>query len=141
MTRAGLRSLGAVLTALVVGFAATLVGCASFGPVTPVAVSDIKEVTGIWKGVVYTKSESEPNYVTLTIREDGSYDVISARELMGTSRGRGKMVVREGRLIIEGERGRGVGRVLRDSAGNLMMEVDGTLSDNSTLSAKLSRSN
>ena len=141
MTRAGLRSLGAVLTALVVGFAVTLVGCASFGPITPVAVSDIKEVTGIWKGVVYTKSESEPNYVTLTIREDGSYDVISARELMGTSRGRGKMVVREGRLIIEGERGRGVGRVLRDSAGNLMMEVDGTLSDNSTLSAKLSRSN
>jgi len=141
VTRAGLRSLGAVLTALVVGFAVTLVGCASFGPITPVAVSDIKEVTGIWKGVVYTKSESEPNYVTLTIREDGSYDVISARELMGTSRGRGKMVVREGRLIIEGERGRGVGRVLRDSAGNLMMEVDGTLSDNSTLSAKLSRSN
>jgi len=126
---------------LVVGFAATLFGCASFGPVTPVAVSDIKEVTGIWKGVLYTKSESEPSYVTLTIREDGSYDVLYTQEPIGTSRGRGKIVVREGRLIIEGERARGVGRVLRDSAGNLTMEVDGTLSDNSTLSAKLSRSN
>ena len=141
MTRAGLRSLGAVLTALVVGFAVTLVGCASFGPITPVAVSDIKEVTGIWKGIVYTKSESEPNYVTLTIREDGSYDVQSTQELVGSTRGRGKIKVSEGRLIIEGDRGHGVGRVLRDSAGSLTMEVDATLSDNSTLSAKLSRSN
>jgi hypothetical protein len=141
LTRTGLRSLGTVLTAFVVGFAATLGGCASFGPLTPVAVSDIKTVTGTWKGVVYRKSEFEPDYVTLTIREDGSYDVVSAQEPIGTSRGRGKIVINEGRLIIEGEKGRGVGRVLRDSAGNLMMEVDATMSDNSTLSAKLSRIN
>jgi hypothetical protein len=29
-------------------------------------------VTGTWKGIVYTKSEFEPDYVTLAIREDGS---------------------------------------------------------------------
>jgi hypothetical protein len=68
MTRTGLRSLGTALTAFVVGLAATTVGCASVGPVTPVAASDIKAVTGTWKGVVYTKSEFEPDYVTLTIR-------------------------------------------------------------------------
>jgi len=141
MTRTGLRSLGSALTAAVVGFTATLVGCASFGPVTPVAVSDIKAVTGTWKGVVYRKTEFEPEYVTLTIREDGSYDVMSAQKPIGTSRGRGKIVINEGRLIIEGEKGRGVGTLLRDPAGNLMMEVDATMSDNSTLSAKLSRSN
>jgi len=104
-------------------------------------VSDIKEVKGTWKGVVYTVSESEPDYVTLTIREDGSYDVVSAQEPVGTSRGRGKIVISEGRLIIEGEKGRGAGRVLRDSGGNLTMEVDAIMSDNSTLSAKLSRIN
>jgi len=141
MTRTGLRSLGTVLTAFVVGFTATMVGCASFGPVIPVAVSDIKEVKGTWKGVVYTVSESEPDYVTLTIREDGSYDVVSAQEPVGTSRGRGKIVISEGRLIIEGEKGRGAGRVLRDSGGNLTMEIDAIMSDNSTLSAKLSRIN
>ena len=140
MTRTGLRSLGTALTAFVVGLAATLVGCASAGPATPVAVSDIKAVTGTWKGVVYTKSEFEPDHVTLRIREDGSYDVVSAQTI-GASRGKGKIVISEGRLIIEGEKGRGVGRLLRDPAGNLMMEVDATLSDNSTLSAKLSRSN
>jgi hypothetical protein len=141
MTRTGLRLLGTVLIAFVVGLAVSMVGCASVGPVTPVAVSDIKAVTGTWKGIVYTKSEFEQDYVTLTIREDGSYDVVSAQEPIGVSRGRGKIVINEGRLIIEGEKGRGVGRLLRDPAGNLMMEVDATLSDHSTLSAKLSRSN
>ncbi len=140
MTRTGPGSLGTVLTAFVVGFAATLVGCASLGPVTPVAVSDIKAVAGTWKGVVYRRSVFEPDYVTLTIREDGSYDVVSAQEPIGVSRGKGKIVISEGRLIIEGENGRGVGTVLRDPSGYFMMEVHATMSDNSTLSAKLSRS-
>ena len=139
MTRAGLRPLQTVLAALAVGFAATLAGCASLGPVTPVSVSDIKAVTGTWQGVVYRKSGFEPERITLTIREDGSYDVLSAQEPIGVSRGKGKIVISEGRLIFEGQKGRGVGRVLRDPAGNLMMEVDATLSDNSTVSAMLSR--
>jgi len=118
---------------------ATLVGCASLGPITPVAVSDIKAVAGTWKGVVYRRSVFEPDNVTLMIREDGSYDVVSAQEPIGVSRGKGKIVIDEGRLIFEGVNGRGVGTVLRDPAGNLMMEVHATMSDNSTLSAKLSR--
>jgi hypothetical protein len=141
MTRTGLRSLVTILTAFVVGGTATLGGCGSFGPVTPVSVSDIKTVTGTWKGLVYLTSQSTPDYVTLTIREDGSYDVVSAQQPIGTSRGRGKIVISEGGLIFEGERGRGVGRLLRNPDGSLMMVVDATLSDNSTLSAKLSRSN
>ena len=138
MTRTGLRSLGTVLTAFVVGFAGTLVGCAGVGPVTPVAVSDIKAVTGTWKGIVYSKSEFEPDYLTLTIREDGSYDLVS-RQAIGESRGRGKIVLSGGRLIMEGERGRGVGTLMRNQAGDLVMNIDATLSDNSTLSAKLWR--
>jgi len=140
VTRTGLGSLGTVLTAFVVGCVATLVGCASLGPITPVAVSDIKAVAGTWKGVVYRRSVFEPDNVTLMIREDGSYDVVSAQEPIGVSRGKGKIVIDEGRLIFEGVNGRGVGTVLRDPAGNLMMEVHATMSDNSTLSAKLSRS-
>src|SRR4030095_3234621 len=105
------------------------------------SVSDIKTVTGTWKGLVYLTSQSTPDYVTLTIREDGSYDVVSAQQPIGTSRGRGKIVISEGGLIFEGERGRGVGRLLRNPDGSLMMVVDATLSDTSTRSAKLSRSN
>jgi hypothetical protein len=39
---------------------------------------------------------------------------VSAQEPVGASLGRGKIVINEGRLIIEGEKGRGVGRLLRD---------------------------
>jgi hypothetical protein len=142
MTPSGLRSLCTVLTVtVIVGFAVSLVGCASAGH-SPVAVSDMKSVAGTWKGIVYERSEVEPNYVVLTIREDGSYDVVSDPPVgaIGASRGKGKIVISEGRLLFEGERGRGVGTLLRSRGGDLIMNVDATLSDNSTLSAELSRS-
>jgi len=136
MTPSAARSLWTVLTvAVIVGFAASLLGCASAGPVTPVAVSDVKSVAGTWKGTVY-QSGVAPDYITLTIREDGSYDVVSA-QTTATTRGKGKIVISEGRLLFEGEKGRGVGTLLRNPAGDLVMSVDATLSDNSVLTAKL----
>jgi hypothetical protein len=125
------------LAALLFGFAATLGGCATAGG--PVAVSDLKTVTGTWEGIVYPNSELDPYRVTLTIRDDGTYDVVSApRQTLGTSRGKGTIVIRDGRLILEGQRGRGVARVLKDRDDNLRMIVDATLSDNSTLTVYLS---
>jgi hypothetical protein len=136
MTSNRARSLWTALTTtVIVGFAASLIGCASAGPVTQVAVSDVKSVAGTWKGIVYG-SGSEPEQVVLTIREDGSYDVVSA-QIIGASRGKGKIVISEGRLLMEGERGRGVGTLLRNPAGDFVMNVEATLSDNSTLTAKL----
>ena len=136
MTSNRARLLWTALTAtIIVGFAASLIGCASVGPVTPVAVSDVKSVAGTWKGIVY-RSSVEPEQVVLTIREDGSYDLASAQPL-GTSRGKGKIVISDGRLLIEGERGRGVATVLKNPAGDRVMNIEATLSDNSTLTAKL----
>ena len=139
MTSSGTRSLwGALVAAVVVGFTASLLGCASLGPVTPVAVSDVRSVAGIWQGVVY-KSNSQPDYVDLTIREDGSYEVVS-RHTIGKSNGKGRIVVSDGRLLFQGEKGHGVGTLLRNRAGDRLMEIEATLSDNSTLSATLSLS-
>lgn len=136
MTLSAARSLWTVLTGtVVIGFAASLVGCASAGPLTSVAVSDVKSVAGTWKGVVY-QSGSEPDYVTLTIREDGSYDVVS-RQTIGASRGKGQIVISEGRLILQGEKGRGVGTLLSSHGGDRVMNIQATLSDNSSLTAKL----
>jgi hypothetical protein len=133
------RSLWTVLVVAVLGgFAVSLIGCASAGPLSPVAVSDVKSVAGTWKGTIY-RSGFEPDLVALTIREDGTYDVVSAHPI-GTSRGKGLIVISEGRLLFEGERGRGVGTLLRTRDGDLVMKVDATLSDNSTLSAQLSPS-
>ena len=136
MTLSGARSLWTVLTGtVIVGFAASLIGCASAGPITPVEVSDVKSVAGTWKGTVY-QSGFAPDYVTLTIREDGSYDIVSTQTI-GASRGKGKIVINAGRLLIEGEKGRGVGTLLRSPGGDLVMSIEATLSDNSILTAKL----
>jgi len=136
MAATGLRSLWTVLgVTIMIGLAAALAGCASVGPVTQVSVPDIKSVTGTWKGIVY-RSGGEPENITLTIREDGTYDIVSA-DKVGASRGSGKIVISDGRLVIEGERGRGVGTLARNGGGDLVMNVDATLNDNSTLSAKL----
>jgi hypothetical protein len=66
--------------------------------------------------------------------------VSAARQTLGTSRGKGTIEIRDGRLIMEGARGRGVARLLKDRDDNLRMIVDATLSDNSTLSVHLSPS-
>ena len=121
--------------ALIGAVAASLLGCATVGPVTPVVVSDVKLITGTWKGTVY-RSGFEPDSVTLTIHDDGSYDVVSTR-LGGTSSGSGKIVVTDGRLLVEGRRGRGAGTLLKNAAGDLVLNVDMTLNDNSTLTTKL----
>ena len=136
MTRNALRSFAAVLTATVaVSFAASLLGCASYGPATRVAVQDLKSLTGTWKGTVY-RSSFAPDSVTLTIHDDGSFEVVSVLP-GGTSTGTGKIVVSEGRLIVEGKRGRGTGTLQRNPAGDLVLNVEMTLNDNSTLTAKL----
>jgi hypothetical protein len=128
----------AILAATVVAaFAASLLGCASFGPATPVAVPDVKAMIGSWEGIVY-RSGFEPDSVALTIHDDGSYDVVTVGP-GGTSSGRGKIVVSDGRLLVEGERGRGAGTLLRGPAGDLVLNIDMILNDNTTLTAKLWR--
>ena len=122
---------------VIVGLSVSLAGCVSLGPVTSVAVSDVKSVSGTWKGIVYLPG-SERNDVTVTIRDDGSYDAVSVKQL-GVSRGKGHILLRDGRLIIEGEKGRGKGTVARSSAGHLVMNIQMTLSDNSNLTAELAR--
>ena len=121
---------------VLVGLWVSLDGCATIGPVTPVAVADVKSVRGTWEGIVYLPG-SERNDVTLTIRDDGSFAVVS-KKILGASRGKGHIVISDGRLVFEGERGlRGVGAVLRNPAGDVLMKIEGTLADNSTLSAEL----
>ena len=136
MIRSVLRSFGAVLTSTVaVAFAASHLGCASYGPGTRVAVQDVEPLIGTWKGTVY-RSSFAPDSVTLTVHDDGSFDVVSVLP-SGTSTGSGKIVVNDGRLLVEGTRGRGTGTLHRNPAGGLVLNVEMTLNDNSTLTAKL----
>jgi hypothetical protein len=125
--------------AVVVGFAVSLVGCASLGPASPVPVSDLGTVAGTWKGIVYGPGSERQN-VDLMIRADGTYQIV-ARQPIGESGNKGKVVVKDGRLLFEGEKGgHGVGTLQANSAGNRTMSIDAILSDGRTLTAQLSAS-
>jgi hypothetical protein len=136
MTLSNRRSV-VLVAAVIFVWAVLLLGCASIGPATPVAVSDVQSLSGTWEGVVYLPG-SERDDVTLTISADGSYDVVSKRSL-GVTTGKGRILVSDGRLVIEGNRGRGAGTLLRGPSGDVLIKVEMTLSDNSNLSAELWR--
>jgi hypothetical protein len=98
-------------------------------------------VTGTWKGLIY-RSGISPDYATLTIHDDGTYEIVLAEPLgtpqpIGITRGHGKIAIKDGRLLFEGVNGRGVGTLLKNPGGDLVMNVDATLNDNSTLTAEL----
>jgi hypothetical protein len=133
------RSLWTVVTAaVVVAFAASLVGCAGAGgPLTPVMVSDVKSVAGTWRGKVHWNGSFDPERVELTIREDGSYDIV-VWQPVGTSRGKGTMAVDKGRLATQGEKGRGMVTLLTNRRGDRFLSIEATLADNRILSADLS---
>lgn len=142
MTPRGPQGLGIVVSVILVGIAASLLGCASLGPVTPVTVPDVKSVTGNWKGIVYRSGFPGGDTFTLTIHDDGTYEVVSAAQggsapPIGISRGHGTITIKDGRLLFEGVKGRGVGTLLRNPAGDLVMNVDASLSDSSTVTGKL----
>jgi len=138
MRAKGARSKWTVLaTTAVVGLALSLVGCAHFGGLSPVAVSDVKSVAGTWKGVVYA-SNSEPQTIAVMIAEDGSYDIVVSLQPVGEDRGKGQITIRDGRLFFQGVKGRALGTVLTNSAGDRVMSVEATMSDNSLLTAQLS---
>ena len=85
MTLDRARSLrSSVALTVLVSLVASLAACAGLGPAIPVAVTDVTSVTGKWRGIVY-RTGYEPDYVDLTIREDGSYDITS-RQRYGMSR-------------------------------------------------------
>jgi len=140
MTPHGRRPQWAVLTvAIAAGLAASLVGCASIGPASTVAVSDVKSLAGKWAGVVYGAGYDDGIKVDVTIREDGSYDAVS-RQRDSSSSGKGKIVLTDGRLVVEGQRGNGVATLQRGPGGLRILRIEMTLSDNSNLSAELSPS-
>lgn len=111
---------------VVVGIVSSLAGCASTSPPTPVAVTDVKSLAGKWAGVAQGPGSNQQDYVEMTIREDGTYEVTSSRT-MGNLRGSGKVVVREGQVVLEGTHARGTGTLMSERGGERILRVNMTL--------------
>ena len=107
---------------LVVGIIASLVGCASGGSSTAVPVTDVTSLAGKWAGVANGFGFGQQDYVELSIREDGTYDVTTTRTIGGYA-GEGRVTVRDGQLTFQGANSDGIGSLMSGSDGEKVLKV------------------
>jgi len=128
----------AVLLLALCGIAAMGAGCASTDEASSrvmVPITDIKSVAGNWAGNFSRDATRQEDFVRLTINDDGTYEVSSVREI-GVLQGKGKAVVQNGKLVIEGERGIGV-YTLYERAGSKYLKGQAKTKDGDTFSGEL----
>jgi hypothetical protein len=71
----------------------------------PAAVSDFKSVAGKWEGLlIRTPRTRQDDWVTLVITDTGTYEFVSYR-LIGEFTGKGKLVLTDGKLSAQSEKG------------------------------------
>lgn len=102
-----------------------------------VPVTEVKSVAGHWAGTLARDTSSREDWVQVHIEPDGTYDFTSARQI-GVLSGKGKLEVKEGKLVGEGPRGTSV-YTLYDRGGRQVLIVDVRLHDGVSYSAVLGR--
>jgi len=124
-----------LLLALVV---IAVVGCAGSTPSTPsvqIPITSASEVAGKWAGTVRRDPSNEDDWVDMTIRDDGTYDIKSFRTV-GAALGGGRLTVSGGKLVAETERARTT-YTLYEREGKRTLNVDGVLKNGVPFSASL----
>jgi hypothetical protein len=117
------------------------IGCAPVEPLppppsTPVSVSAFKSAAGKWAGILKaTPRLKRDDWVTLTIRDDGSYDFLSVRTI-GIFQGQGTFMLIDGKLKAETERGSTIATLYEDG-GRRMLKVEWATKDGVQYSADL----
>jgi hypothetical protein len=125
--------LRAICFGVLVGGVTGFVGCAPVEPLppppsTPVSVSAFKSAAGKWAGILKTTPRSKgDDWVTLTIRDDGSYDFVSVRTI-GIFQGQGTFMLSDGKLKTETERG-WIIATLYEEGGRRLLKVEGASKD------------
>ncbi|HEX6213110.1 MAG TPA: hypothetical protein VF136_20180 [Methylomirabilota bacterium] len=103
----------------------------------PVAVADVKSLAGRWAGLMDLPGGGrDVQYLEVMLREDGTYTATSARTI-GVMDAQGTIAVRDGHLVLQGERGaRGTAR-LYSHQGEPTLMVDMTGADQRRTTARL----
>ena len=120
------------------------IGCAPVEPLPPppsipVSVSEFRSAAGKWAGILKsTPRVRGDDWVTLTIRDDGSYEFMSVRTI-GIFQGQGTCTLIDGKLKTETERGWAI-TTLYEEGGWRMLKVEGATKDGVQYSAELTPS-
>ena len=120
-----------------------LAGCASGdggGTRTRVPITELKIVVGRWDGLVSglsSRPSINEDLVDLVIKDDATYEAKAVRSI-GVFQGRGTVELREGALVLQGQRGAtGTGQLFAVD-GRRVLEIDATIADGRRVRARLS---
>jgi len=134
--------LRALCFGVLVGGGTGFIGCAPVEPLppppsTPVSVTAFKSAAGKWAGILKSTPRVQgDDWVTLTIRDDGSYKFVSVRTI-GIFQGQGTCTLIDGKLKTETERGWAIA-TLYEEGGRRLLKVHGaTTADGVQYSADL----
>jgi len=107
-------------------------------PSAAVGIADFKTVAGVWEGILLglPNPRDEGDWVMMTIREDGSYEFASFREI-GVFQGSGTLRLSEGQLFLEGARGGRATFTLYAENGRRLLRADAVARDGQRLTANL----
>ena len=138
-SRVGVGRLALSVALLLALLGSSFVGCAGPTSQTPsveVPLANAGAVAGTWAGTIRRNPAAEDDWVELTIKDDGSYQVKSFRTI-GVLLGRGQLTASGGKLISETPRARAT-YTLYEADGKRMLRVDGTLENKVPFSGQLS---
>ena len=133
--------LRALCFGLLVGGVTGFIGCAPVEPLppppsTPVSILAFTSAAGKWAGILKsTPRVRGDDWVTLTIRDDGSYEFMSVRTI-GIFQGQGTFTLIDGKLKAESERGWAIA-TLYEEGGRRMLKVESATKDGTQYSAEL----
>jgi hypothetical protein len=102
-----------------------------------VAVSDVGSVAGKWSGLMELEGGGDrEDFVEMTIERDGAYRASGARTI-GLMDGKGKVVVADGKLRLDGDKGARATGTLYERSPERSLVVVGALPSGRRFSVRL----
>lgn len=132
---------GAIARAAVLMLVMLMTGACSSAPpappLAPVAITDYKMVAGKWSGHVVGLAgpRDDGDWVDMVIRENGTYEYGIARTI-GVMSGKGTFTLRDGKLLMAGERGQATFALL-EGGGTRLLRGSGMLYSGTALTGDL----
>jgi len=107
---------------------------------SPTQITDIKDISGKWEGIMIRTPKSKgDDWVNVSIQDNGDYEFASYRTI-GVFSGKGNLAVKDGKAMAQTERGNVTIQLLTEKTkGENMLKAEGKGKDGISYRAELKK--
>lgn len=107
---------------------------------SPTQITDIKDISGKWEGImIRTPKSRSDDWVNVSIQDNGDYEFASYRTI-GVFSGKGNLAVKDGKAMAQTERGSVTIQLLTEKTkGGNMLKAEGKGKDGISYRAELKK--